>query len=267
MKNDLKRSLADIEYSTYSAKQDTMNSIFVLEMKNDMLDGNDVSTNCDVYYEAFADNKIPKDKDYGDYDFKNHNTTQGLHNKQFANALYNLYFISRLTHGDDTLRSVGDVYIPRSKANEMKYQRFLEVLKDYTRLKPNFVKLTYVSENVGKDQHGNPSIVLFADMDLPSGKYKLSLHFPRPKGSKTKTYKNVKQAHKKRYDAVEELENYNSPSISRIGEKDVDKYSTMESEYKKAMGDNQTSRVMINELMKAFDINTSDDKKKKNKKK
>ena len=265
MKNDLKQSLADIEYSTYTAKQDTMNSIFVLEMKNDMLDGNDISSNCDVYYEAFADNKIPKGKDYGEYDFKNHNTTQGLHNKQFANALYNLYFISRLTHGDDKLRTVGDVYIPRSKASEMKYERCLEVLKDYTRLKPNFVKLTYVSENVGKDQHGNPSIVLFADMDLPSGKYKMSLHFPRPKGSKTKTYKNIKQSHKKRFDAVEELENYNSPSIPRISEKDADKYASMEKEYQKAMGDNQTSGAMINELMKAFDINTSNDKKKKKK--
>jgi len=256
MKEELRDLIADIDSSVHESKLDTLGSIFINEMKEDMLDEH----NCSVFLESrvLTIKPIPKGKSYKDYDFISHDTTQGSNNRQFAQTLYSWYRLSRIKHGSDGLRSEGDEYIPRGVANEMKYQLALTLLKDCTKFKPNFAKVIYVSENIGKcKKHGEEynSALIFVEINLPDGEYMFSLHLPRPTGtSSAKTSKHVKQSKKKRLDAVIDLERYNSPDVARYGNNDVSKYIELENKYNDAMRNNRTSDTALNALIKAFDM-------------
>lgn len=254
MKEELRDLIADIDSSVHKSKLDTLSSIFINEMKEDMINGTE-----EIYVESmFSAGHIPKNKSYKEYDFIGHNTTQGSNNRQFATSLYTLYRLTRTTHGDNKLKSVGDTYVPRGVANEMKYKMALTLLKECSSLKPNFAKVTYVSENIGTyEKYGEiyKSPVLYVELKLPKGEYMMCIHIPRPSGTDTaKTSKHVKQSKKKRLDNIIELEKYNSPDFTRLGNNDKSKYDDIEKKFKEFKNNRKTGDSMITALINAFDL-------------
>ena len=259
MKNELFEILADIDSSTHEAKLDTFNSIFVNEMKEDAIE--DLESN--VYTESMLTaGSIPENKSYKDYDFKTHDTTQGSHNRQFAHSLQTLYLMTRTTHGDNKHKKAGTEYIPRGFANERKYQMALMLLKEFSSLKPNFAKITYVSENIGSYTKRNEqfkSPVLYIELTLPDGEYMMCIHIPRPAGTESaKTAKHVKQTQKKRLNAIIELEKFNSPDITKLGNNDKTKYDEIENRYKSFKINKKTGDSMFKALKETFDLNGGD---------
>lgn len=254
MKEELRDLIADIDSSVHESKLDTLGSIFINEMKEDMINGTE-----EIYVESmFSTGHIPKNKSYKEYDFIGHNTTQGSNNRQFATSLYTLYRLTRTTHGDNKLKTVGDTYVPRGVANEMKYKMALTLLKECSSLKPNFAKVTYVSENIGTyEKYGEvyKSPVLYVELKLPDGEYMMCIHIPRPAGTDTaKTSKHVKQSKKKRLDNIIELERYNSPDFTRLGNNDKSKYDDIEKKFKEFKNDRKTGDSMVTALINAFDL-------------
>lgn len=259
MKEELRDLLADIDSSVHESKLDTLGSIFINEMKEDMIENSE-----GIYVESMFSTSasIPKGKSYKEYDFVGHNTTQGSNNRQFASSLYMLYRLTRTTHGDNKLKSVGDAYIPRGVANEMKYKMALTILKECSSLKPNFAKVTYVSENIGTyEKNGEvfKSPVLYVELKLPDGEYMMCIHIPRPAGTDSaKTAKHVKQSKKKRLDNIIELERYNSPDFTRLGNNDGTKYDAIEKKFKEFKNNRKTGDSMAEALTKAFDLKSGE---------
>lgn len=242
--NDLKdklinESIANINYHVNDTNQRVNDAMIALEYKEILMedfngeetiverwDINPFENDVDIFVEAFAD-----------YDFTGHKAEQGERNLNFATAVCRIIEASDDYHKKNLGTERSGIQISgKANNNTVKYEKLGQLVKQFASLRPNFAKLTVVSDDIGRDPHNTPSIVVFIEMHIDDKEYWISWHVMDPSNTKRAKYKQPGTKFKSRMDSYDTLKSYNHPSFIKLVKNnktdDTEKYLEMERKYK-----------------------------------
>ena len=260
MNNSIRESIANINYYIDDTRQRVSDTMFALEQKELIMESYyddplflqrevlNIYDDIDVFVEAFAD-----------YDFINHNSSQGENNLAFAKALCRIIEASDDYHKKTIAagRSIGSIQLKgKENNNTLKYEKLGQLVKEYATLHPNYATLTVVSDDLGKDpKSGNPSLVIFVKMIFDNEEYWVCWHVMDPNNTKQANHKQKNPKLKTRMKSYDVLKSYNHPSFKKLVKNnntdDTSEYLSLEREYKNVPFDHRgdaTHTMLINKF-------------------
>ena len=259
---DINELIASINHSTNTANLRVNEAMFALEQKEMLMD--EAIDNEGIVVERLPkDPSIKDDSDveaWANYDFNNHDSVQGEKNQSFAKALCQIIEASDDYHKKniEAGRSNASVrMISKDSNNTLKYEKLGQLVKSYSSLNANYVKLTVVSDDLGKDpKTGAPAMVVFVQIKIDDEDYWVTWHVMDPNNIKKNVNKKSKSGRlKTRMSSFDVLKSYNQPSFRKLVKNnkndDTIEYENLERAYKNAPSDRKgdaTHTMLINKF-------------------
>lgn len=263
--NLINESIANINYYVNDTNQRVSDAMIALEYKEFLME--DVDYN-DIFMERWIYDSSDDDEvfveAYADYDFTGHNADQGGRNLNFAKAICRIIEASDDYHKKtiESERSVGSIQMNgKENNNTLKYEKLGEMVKQFVALRPNFAKLTVVSDDIGKDpRSGNPTMVVFIEMNIDGQEYWVTWHVMDPANTKKADNKQKSGKLKARMKSFDVLKSYSHPSFTKLVKNnktdDTAKYNELEKQYSKVPF-NRRGDATHTALIEKFDLGKS----------
>lgn len=247
---DIRELKAQMAYAQNMSRLNVFNSMICFKNKTEFITEYATDTYTDYEQISIFNESSSNSKSFASYDFTGHDPETGASNKSIAQIILNIFEYSKFSKGEKTITNMNNNLYSGTKfgANMAKYEQTKFLLEELERMsnKPNFIKLTYAVEKVGR-YNGRPMYSFYAEMKIPDNKgtlqtYWLCWHLERlPKKPATVRI-------------CDFFDKYNCSAVTKLGKKRQSDYDVIEKTYMTAAKQKKGGKITLGYVADVFDI-------------